>query len=172
MLTRNDLHVNSLLFFDFETYSKVNLKVSGSQRYARDESTGAICLSYSNDDIIKTISPFVGGYEKFLEDIREVFNSDKIKVAFNLPFDFFILRKFIPAIKADTFIDAMDILNAVNQSGSLDEISKRLFGGAGKYESGRAAMLKLSRKWCMEVLKTKRKKLKIQRKIRKDDQVL
>ena len=54
----------STVHLDFETYSEINLKISGAYVYAAHPSTLALCLTYKIDDgIVKSWMPDIDGYD-------------------------------------------------------------------------------------------------------------
>lgn len=77
----------TILFNDFETFSRADLRDVGSYRYARDPSTRALMLAYAFDDEkVQQWVPARG--EKMPRDLRDALRDpDVIKSAWNAPFE-------------------------------------------------------------------------------------
>lgn len=77
----------TILFNDFETFSRAELKDVGGYRYARDPSTRALMCAYAFDDEkVQQWVPARG--EKMPRDLRDAIRDpDVIKSAWNAPFE-------------------------------------------------------------------------------------
>lgn len=72
---------------DFETYSRVDLRLSGLHNYATDPSTGAHCMSYGPDP--EHVKTWVEG-EPFPDELTEHIDSGGIITAWNAAFEWAI----------------------------------------------------------------------------------
>jgi DNA polymerase len=141
------------LFFDFETYSKCDLKLAGGYSYSKHPSTGTLCLAliYKKDShILYMDEPLPAKWVKRM-------NSPRIlKIAHNLLFDFWIynhvfareqklLGNKIPDLKLSQCYDSMASAYYYGYPGKLEEVAKLLHLDELKFKDGRRAMLDLSR---------------------------
>lgn len=97
------------LWMDFETYSEVNIKLSGGYRYCKDESTKVICLGWAIDD--GPVELWVPGHPLPAKIIEAIHNDCPV-LAHNALFDYriwnnILCRDFqdLPFISIYTVVD-------------------------------------------------------------------
>lgn len=150
---------NKLVFFDFETYSDVDLKTADVKNYVNSPSFRVLCTSYisynSNLKIIKFDE------EELLSELNEEFkNADKI-IAHNIFFDAVVWNDFVckkypnfTKIPVNKMFDTMYLCNFYRLPASLKEASKHLDLSFKKFEGGDLII-----KTFIDVLSTKKREL-------------
>lgn len=126
------------LFLDIETYSSVDIKVSGSYRYVESPDFEIILLAYAfGDEPVKLIDPDLEGYpEEFIDGLLD---PDTKKLAFNAQFERTCFRR----IGFDVPIEQWEcVMVKAAYSGyplSLEQVSKAMkLEEKGKLSIGKA----------------------------------
>ena len=143
--------VDELIWLDFESASALNLKASGTIRYANDVSTRAIVLAYA----IGNSSPFTWHSDGAILDwdhapshLRGAFARGATFAAWNASFDSAIWNFAtlgFPFLEPERVIDPMIQAGVSNLPTDLESASRAL-GGAGKQKDGK----KLIKLFCIE----------------------
>jgi DNA polymerase len=138
-------------WWDFETFSALELKPSGPFRYATDPSTRAIVLAYAIGDGPVQIWEADGAildWRTAPDDLRESFARDRVGAAWNAPFDSAIWNYAtldFPFLEVEHIIDPMVQAVVSNLPADLESASRYL-GGEGKQKDGK----KLIKMFCVE----------------------
>lgn len=137
--------MKDVLFGDFETYSEVNLKKCGVDRYARDPSTGVFFLGYAFGDGLTALS----GPEECPLDVVCHIENGGIFVAHNAPFELAIWNLVLvprfgwPVLRPEQVVCTMARAYAMSLPGNLDGAAKALGLPFEKDTVGHQLMLRL-----------------------------
>lgn len=145
------LHDN-ILYFDFETYSTIDLKEIGAHEYSKHWSTGVLCLALVYKKEFLIWYPHTKLDKKWLK----IINDKKIlKVAHNIQFDLLIwnnvfvpkyLKKLVKKLTWNEVYDSMASCYYYSLPGALEKACTLMKIGQSKHKIGRRAMLELTRK--------------------------
>lgn len=137
-----------ILFGDFESRSKIDIKKAGADVYARDASTRVMAFGHAFDDEEVRVSRM--GYFPDLEVIDHVAN-EGVFVAHNAPFEYVIWnycwrKEFpdLPELKAETLVCTMAMAYSMALPGSLENAAPAAGIDFRKDAQGKRIMLKLS----------------------------
>jgi DNA polymerase len=133
-----------MLWLDFETRSRCDLKAAGVYNYAQDASTEVLCMSYAfDDDDVKTWLPFVHdehGHVKKMPFPEQVKNYKGVIYAHNAAFERLIFW-YVLQINFDLeqFYCTAAQARANCAPGSLEDVGR--FAGASMKKDHRGAQL-------------------------------
>lgn len=126
------------LFLDIETYSSVDLKVSGSYRYIESPDFEIILLAYAFDDEpVAIVDVELEGYpERFIEGMKD---PDTLKLAFNAQFERTCFRRIGLDIPIEQWECVMVKSAYCGYPLSLEQVSKAMrLEEKGKLSIGKA----------------------------------
>jgi DNA polymerase len=125
-------------FLDFETRSKVDLKLVGADNYARDPSTEVISIAYAIDhQEVQHVRK-----EQISQFSWRSFHTSCCYISHNIEFEISILRHLF-GIQVGTWIDTMALAAQLSLPLSLEKLAE--FFGLSKDMAGHKSMKKLSR---------------------------
>jgi DNA polymerase len=140
--------IEDVLFCDLETRSAVNLKKTGSWRYAEDPSTDVYCACYAiGDGPIETWYPSDPVPQALVEHIE----AGKWFSAHNIGFEYPMVNLLLaprygwPTLKIDQLHDTAAEAAAMGLPRSLDEVGRVLGLATQKDAEGHALMMRMCR---------------------------
>ena len=133
-----------MLWLDFETRSRCDLKAAGVYNYAQDASTEVLCMSYAfDDDDVKTWLPFVHdehGHVKKMPFPEQVKNYKGVIYAHNAAFERLIFWYVLQVnFDLEQFYCTAAQARANCAPGSLEDVGR--FAGASMKKDHRGAQL-------------------------------
>jgi DNA polymerase bacteriophage-type len=117
---------NHTCFFDFESYSLINLKERGLDIYAKDKSTGVSCLAWAFDqEDVQLWTPHLGSMPLRL---LQAFSDPQVTiVAWNAAFERNILKHVLHIdIPIERFRDPIVLSHALSLPGKLELVAEIL----------------------------------------------
>lgn len=141
------MKLDSVLYIDFECYSKVDLTARGSMRYARDPSTQILCMGYAFDDDAPIV--WTPKDDTLPEDVRVHVEVGGKVYAHNMTFDFRIWNYIgheqlgWPVLSLDQCIDSMAICQTYGVPASLAQAGEALGITMPKSAAGKALIKQL-----------------------------
>lgn len=130
---------------DFETYSKVNVAKVGTYRYARDTSTGVICLSYSIDN--GEVKTWVPETQTIPCELEYALHNDECTIhACNAEFEREILAEVIGLRLPESRFRCSSAANCYRALPASLRWSAHYLGLTEKDESGKRVMMKWTKK--------------------------
>lgn len=133
------------LNIDFETYSKVNVTKVGAYRYARDISTGVICLSYCIDN--GDVKTWVPETQKIPCELESALHNEDCTIhACNAEFEREILAEVLDLRLPETRFRCSSAANCYRALPASLRWSSDYLGLPAKDESGKRVMMKWTKK--------------------------
>lgn len=135
------------IFIDFETFSMLDLEEVGTDRYAKDPSTGISMLGWAmNADEVEVWLPHISVPPKKLIDALR--NPDVIKIAWNVSFEFNIIKYVMGPtyvdggldIPIEQWRDPMILSHHLSLPGKLESAANILKMAQKKDERGKQLM--------------------------------
>jgi DNA polymerase len=147
------LQDRQVVFFDFETFSKLDLKKYDSYNYSNDLSTEVLCLCYKfygkqTKCFFPILKPDI--YPAMPKDLTYAINNDYIFIAHNAFFDYMIWNNVLvrkeqwPYLKRDQIFDTQALCCAYSLPAALGPATKVLQLPT-KLQEGKSLIEKLSK---------------------------
>lgn len=140
-----------MIFLDFETRSRIDLKKTGVWKYAEDESTQVLCMAYQQDDgEVKLWTPALNSFVDTRDEFFSQFQNE-IFVAHNAGFETAIYEEIMvgrhgfPAIRRDQWRCSAAKAAAHAIPRGLADATGALALDMQKDKEGRATMMKLAK---------------------------
>lgn len=133
------MHIPNI-HIDFETRSAVNLKVSGSERYAEDPSTSILCMAYKIDDGEILV------WDPLLDPLPKCLTTPYNLIAHNASFELAIIEHkllWLGAKRPSSVTCTMTAAMQRNLPAALSDVCKALGLPDQKSDTGRKLMLKM-----------------------------
>ena len=128
----------SLLYLDFETRSRCNLKTSGAYRYAEDPSTEVLVMAYAYDDGEISVRAAGESFKDALYGFKYHIKDGGKIVAHNAQFERLIMKRVLGMdVPVERFLCTATQARTVNLPGGLDDVAGLILGKEKMPEGGK-----------------------------------